>query len=1011
MPEPAQRDLLAEFDKLTGAFQPGVLEQPSTQLQEFDALVLTPTTPPTTTTTLPLDPAGHVAEFDRLQLERESQQPGFLSGARALLTGQPVEFDTSAGAKALRGVGLTIQEFNRGVAGSLGFIVDAADFPFQVLDAVTGASISGPSQGLPTFAQRFAETADVGLRAETTFEKMMMRAAEEVGASALPSMGLAGLAAKFVARGATPTGAMTNLLSDIARLGPEKFLRLEGTLAALSGAVGGAVASATDSDTWDMVATLVATVGFNSAFNIASLIHSKFSTRLTARKFRAEEIEELVAAEFDAIISKEPEIADNINRSVEALHRLGIDDDLTPSLGGLSRDPGARELTADILKTTPGAAGREQVRGARLDVALEEKLRRPGFAPEAGDIRGARGVVARGVVAEAKAEQRALLLQQTAADDIGEALDALTRRATDRAETAVQTLGPGLSRRGFGEAVDAEFATELNNLRDAVAPGYARIRTQAKSVNVDAQPLTREAQDILSEQRPFSRPGNVPATVEAVATNQQAVLGFDEVLDLREELLDQIRDLGGQPGANSKAIRNLNRMLGEVENIIDDVGSSTRAERIPGLRELNRFYREGKRRLSQGRAAMATQAGKRGKETARDLSAATDLFLRADTQSGAFEAAEDFQRAFGGQVGTLTRRAGDTVIPGAPTIGVNEQAMQALDQNIIGRMLETATDPQTQKVDPAKVRKFIATHKIALAQRPELAKRLSKVDEVQRLATEKTKRLEALAKQFNDEAIKPGPKNTALMDGLRREMDNEDAALRVVQDTHERAVARTFLEADPEKAIDDLLANPAQRRRKVNTILKKLEGDAKATAGFKRELWENLANRARGGTLDDVNAGERVLLDESNLRRMLDEFGDIIDDVYAPSPEQRAYLDSLATVVGANKRFGGASKLPDDQVEAMNVFISRLLSRVYSFQRGVISGRFLITEQVFRAINREATRVNDAALRRLLHEALYDPKVAKKMLAIGRSPNQKIMNKRVRAFLLSLEPRKREEEE
>jgi hypothetical protein len=390
-------------------------------------------------------------------------------------------------------------------------------------------------------------------------------------------------------------------------------------------------------------------------------------------------------------------------------------------------------------------------------------------------------------------------------------------------------------------------------------------------------------------------------------------------------------------------------------------------------------------------------------------------FVRADSQTGAKERLDEFLRATGGQEGIGERvftkggRPGDTQVPTPAVPGIQHDpfAREAMQEFMLGEMSDYATDP-IKGFDRVRAQKWIREHKTQVDAFPELKAKLGKLDEFVGDQTGRIERLKGLVEQSKKDmaakVVGSGERYQFAKDMLTQA---EKLATRT-SDDFERSALASVLKADPERQVDDIISSP-NRVARVKELRGKLEGDEAAWKGFQKSVWEKLIGDAKGGR---STPGRSLMFDEEGVRNILERNGDVIDAVWGNSaPAQKQFLGALANAVGANTASSGgttsirAKVLGRDVPDNLNHLVSAMTSRVYAFQRGVVSGRYLVTEQILNVIRRQATKMNDNAIDRMLMDALADPKVALEMLRATKPKSPEGLDKALNAAIYTWQQR------
>jgi len=871
------------------------------------------------------------------------------------------------------------------------------------------------------------------LEAQNNYEKITGRAMELAGASVIPTEAAYALAGRFSSRGKNGMTALRGLMLDLAQQNPNQLIALESALGGVAGAAGGATSVATDNTTAQLFAELVAGIGFPAATSFVSSAARTFSARRAFRRIPKPEAEKYVGRYLDTVMSNDPQALERLSHTADEFRALGLDEGNIPDIGQLSGDPGlARTISRQRQRL--GLEGEEIERQSALDLQLQGKLASEVPGVPKGGRPGALRELAEGREGQVRLAEDATLRAQTELDtarinqiqsemlagtqkaDLNDLYTSMVDDANRRVDDAIRGLGDEdiTFERKVGEVLQREFNNEKATLAERVSPHYKRLAQEYGQQPVDVGGVQNFTDELIATADPVANPENIPGLIRRLASDdefQTGTVSFQRLNAVRREVLADQRQLRAAATPNPEAERHLGNLLDEIDVAIDKFAA---AGEIPGFRELQAFYRAGKTRLSQGRAAAVQRHGQLGKETAIDISATASKFLYADSRAGAYEAMDEFQRAFGGQPGVSAK-----VLPegGISKIPLNQDAHDAMVYHLRQSARRAAQDPDTGKFLPDRLRAWVANRRVQLSFFPKLKKEMEDIAGFARQVESENKIL-AARKQVYEREIADGlaQGDRARVATARRSLAEARAAERDVRSDFTKSVFGDMVKRDPSDIAKSVLdaRNPITRAKET---LRAVRGNREAEEGFKRALWDEIIDRVRGPqrgprqpgvAAQEGRASRHPLLNEQALRDALDQHGDLLMEVYQ-TPTQRTYVEVLADIVGANppRTPGGSTgiALPDQEFNQLAQLISRMVSRVYSYQRGVISGRYLVTEQVARVFSREIQQANTELVDHILSRALYDPDYATRLIGAAREKTPRALQKRLRTFLVAEQAR------
>lgn len=733
-------------------------------------------------------------------------------------------------------------------------------------------------------------------------------------------------------------------------------------------------------------------------------------------------VKEDVGAELARERLRDPNAMETARQNAAEFQQYGMQ---PPPIGSTTGNPALMAGQQSAMRNVPGMAKAEQVRQAATDEAIINQLR--AATPE-GDVAAVSRALRENAVADAAfaEEQRRimdmeLLQEQTnllrakesraalvreMEGELDEVVTRLTAQAEETATAAIGELGQGMSAHEAGDL----FVSELRRLREEF-----RLRSnkafpsvlQGSREPVDFDAIRGAAVEASIPSNPVLRP-EIPTSIQSIVGYEGAAITPSQLHGLRSDLLSEIRTALGKTPADEQAARRLNIVVDAIDKEFERLGT-----RIPGLAELNKWYREGTIALKGGRWRDVGRNLSRRGGVEIDPSEVAARFLRANTATGADEAVMEFNRAFGGIVGLDPQP--NTLPFGVPDIAPSAVANRALDEYIIRDMILSAQDDlNPSRIDGDKLIKWVNRHSYALDRRPDLAKRMRSTAKAQELANEEVARIaklkEAREKEILQAAKDPADEEMAArIKSKEKEIKEFEAAFRSDAARQQRAFELAI--EDPQGRINQIVssdpATAAHEIRKLKRELGRHAGGRKfkmnmvssdALAGLNAALWKAFISKF----MDPVSgqAAASPIVNPDAFAKMLRDYGDVVMDLFGP--ERKELLDVMQRLAARNTAGGipGVSTTNPSRMSKVDQVFSMLQSRVWGVARGVVGVPYVATEAFARAVfgNRSAD-INRTAAQQLLERALYDPDVYEDLVRAAKFPRNKKITNRLAARL------------
>lgn len=872
--------------------------------------------------------------------------------------------------------------------------------------------VAGASQlaGYPEVGEKVRE---YGWDIESRREQLgvpTMRAAQDIEAAPLPAR----MAARGVEMATSGLGFNAPIAMKIAS-NPAAVMKIGAIIdsgAGMAGEAAATIAKALGADPSTQEAgrawtSLVTAMGGPAAVNFARGSVMGLKDALVPKPIAR--LEQDVGAQLAANRLNDPAVFDTARTNAQEFTSRGMQ---PPPLGSLTGNPTLIAEQQAALREVPGLAQTEQTRQAATDAAIRGQVAQA--APE-GDVED----VGWGLVdslnarnAQARAEMRALdrqlyesqmallrnkqalkALVEASGDSLEGTVRTLTEAAEQRSEAVLWRLGPGMGARAAGDVFVDELDKAQTEFRKLAQPAYEGFFAGSESSLADFPKIQTAAVTAAAPGNPVS-PLAVPEVVQDIIDSAVTSLTPKQLHSLRSKLLNEMGKAQGGANADPQKARMIYEVLEAVDSEFERIGKN-----LPGWEALNAWYREGKKALYSGRFKdVGRELTARGGAEV-DPSVIAGRFLNADTAAGADEAVEDFNRAYGGQLG-LPPQAGlpDGIAPRLPSA----IAGKALDEHIVERLRLAVTD-NTQlvpKINGTQLVRWVREHQVALARRPELAKRLNSVAGAQALINEEVKRIASLQREY-ESLLKQAaldPADVVLASRVqerKRELDSFRRATESEAGRWRKAFAVAV--EDSQGRIDQIAGkNATDSAYLYRELEKELAGNEPALKGLKKGMWEALTKRVVDP--ETGAAAPSPLVNSASFAKLMQTHGPLVERLFGP--ERKELLNVMKRLAKRNT----AVSIPTPSLEdiggpgRIGKMLSHIVSRSWSVARGVVGPGYVATEALMRAIfGTNAGTLNQANYRKLLTAALYDGDVYQDLLKAGAGLKSRTATRRLAA--------------
>jgi hypothetical protein len=773
-------------------------------------------------------------------------------------------------------------------------------------------------------------------------ERFTRRVGQEVGSAAIPVGAAINVGARVGVEGARRMNPVSRMFVEPAAIDPKKFATREFTVAGGAG-VGASAANEQfgsvnpKTGTYNpSIADLLGALGGAGAVGVGSQIAKPIGVTISALGNKPKFLDDVVK---EATLEEIIRAAGLRSQPGEVVDTAGFANQINQGRRVGETIPGFTETLADRTQN-PGLAALERGRatapgaGGGFLQARDANTRAVAGAMSEVEPQGTPGALRAEL--EVQREQRLI--------------DAITQRnqAEDAARAAVEPVTPQTTPSQRGSVLRNEIDAAREGRRAQTEDAYAGVAEK----QVDPAPLTQSLDDAVknltevertlipegtiarvmrlgkpSEEGPVST-GILDASGTPVTRAPEAPGPVDlkEATDLRSELLRLQRAAAADPNAE-RGGRNASRVLGQMSETVDSyiMNNLTDAEKqaLVGAR--------------QARFDEAEAFGRQGDPIAEVL---------AKREGGVYRVRDDM-------VGSRL---------------VNPQAMD--------RLFQEADTPATRRAirdevlskgdtsNPERIDRFMADYTEQIDKLPGLRDELTKAASARRAEARVRGDEETLRRDLGDPQKNDGTSPVGRY-------------LRYGPESYDRAMASALGQAQPAKAIDEILNFAGNK--------------PEAVEGARKAFWRTMEKdaRSKGGTtaaLDSTQpwspAGLKTFIDDP-------ENAAVMERLYRDNPDHLKRIREIAeavqgTSVSERARPRNSSGTAQELNNSNLPSAETIASRAFAYQRGQVGLPFL-TLNIAGVMARKATRRGQMeAINQLLDKALLDPDVA---LALAKDYN------------------------
>lgn len=793
-------------------------------------------------------------------------------------------------------------------------------------------------------------------------ERTVGNVAEVAGGAAVPFLGVQGVivgtgrstlqaAGRQAIATAAQTGAKTQvtMLQRLAAMPPVELARVEAAMAGGAGVGRTGVETVTENPYAKLAGELVGGFGLLGARNLVSGLHEMSGSRLSRTG-----AEVRVGRQIADVIPPGSRAEANLGEAIQA----GKEYNVQPTLSTATQSPGAATMERQVAGRIPGTAERIAERRGASELAVRESAAAiPGEGP--GTVETARTAASRSLDVDRQA------LARTTAELQGQ-LAGYIDNAGKSVEAQIASMGGVAGREGAGDAIvaalkqhEASARLAAGKLFDRVDPENAvRLPTQSlrdtvgvvmkeggESLRTDiVPPVVRNLDARLSQQSVAARLEAQGISPEVAARAGIDVAGsedvtFNHLRRWRSDLLGELRDQASALNPNREAMRNTNRVLEAVESTLDQT-ANLGSDAAVKYREAAAAYRAYAEKFRQGVVADVLRRGPRGEAIRKNVEDVAGTFFKGPTPARDFIAA----------------------------VGDDAMATRGLRDYAIGDFLKSAYTDGV--LDTKRGAAWFKSHAEQLAKFPEVDAELRQVMKRGRTYDE----VQSFVKGAD-----------SVIEKARAASLNE----------LDRSAASAFIGADSDRAVAAVMTGQ-DRQQKMAELVRRMQGDETAVRGLRRAVWDHLA------TADFDPSLNRPMLDPAVLRQRIEDNATVLRTVYTPA--QMTELRQLARVAELSVKphaAGGAAggQIAPTDFEARQIYTTQALySRAWAAARWA-STQFVVADAFARKVNNVFDQLSVRQLREVWSQAVLDPKVAKRLLDMGRADfNEKQMTTTLKGF-------------
>lgn len=870
---------------------------------------------------------------------------------------EPSIMDNILGALGYAGETAAIgaDRFGEGMANLAGLPVDAANFVTELgmrgVDTVLPGDQSwlktsdkplGGSGNLNDVRTLFGATGYEAPQPNDPFQTVVGRVGEELGAAALPIVGLGAAGVNMGARAARQSAnPLVRTFVAPAAASPSRFAANEVGGATAAGMGAGIANLFSDRETTGgQVADMAGALGGAGVFGVASTLGRGLGQAFNALRQNPGYIDQVVK---DAVVDRLGNAAglDGTEGAIDTdvlLDAITRGDTTRPS----DIVPGFQESLADVTRN-PGLAALEYSRQSGPNSGQFTSRRSANNEAVDRVMQALEPQQTPGAFRSDLETQRDLRLSAAAGD---------TQAAQSEFDAYIQNLQPRMLAEERGAAIRSgldnahRYSRELEDMAWTGIEGQVETGPLADMIDATRDDLTVARRQATAD---LDQTAGIPRQLAGSADEPSSV-NIRELMDMRSALLDEQRAAmsGQQPDRNRANA--IGALLDDVNAYLDSdaVDPAVRAQ-FEDARAVSRDVNEQFNRPNDPIAQ--TLARSEGRPDLPD-SAVAPRFVQPDNRQ-----ASNIDRLLA--TTDLTSHGGSV--------------REAVKDEILGGI-----ERRKALADPDKLEGYLNQFTRAFDRFPDLR------DEV------------TAAVQAGRSLSEAGAAETALV----RDVGSADGTV-----PGKGPVGRylQFSDANAERAINEVLnaKDPAAATDELLTFI----GDNPAgVEGARAAFWQKLKTESQSTDNAQRSMGGKRAWRGDWLKSFLDKpaTAAVAERLYRDQPEALANIRDLATVLdNVDLRQRGKAVGTSGTAQGVNPVLTpeTLQSRFYAYMRGQVSGTYLATSIAAVVARRAVRNAQTEAIERLTDKALLNPDFAAELLKENNPANRAAMARKVRTWL------------
>lgn len=894
---------------------------------------------------------------------------------------EPSTMDNILGALGYAGETAAIgaDRFGQGLANVAGLPVDAANLAVEGIFRGTDAVLPGDQSWLKTNSNPIGGSQSLnhirtgaGLvdydapEAEDWFQAIFGRVGEELGASALPIVGLTAAGGRIGAKAARDSSNwfMRNFVAPAAA-SPGRFVGSEVAGSTAAGMGAGVANLFTDrKTTGGQIADMFGALGGAGVYGIGSTLGRGLGQAFNAIRQNPNYIDQTVK---DAVVDRLGTAAglDGLDRPMdteELVEMITRGDTTRPS----DIVPGFQESLADVT-ANPGLAALEYGRQTGPNAGMFT-TRRTANNQAVDQTMGALAPNQTPGAFRSELEAQRDLRLAAAADQ--------TNAAQSEFEAYIQNLVPRMGAEERGATIRSGLDNAHRYAREMEDMAWTGLEGQ-----VDPAPLADK----------------LDSTIDNLSVaRQQRISDLDQTVDIPRRLAGG--DAPAAPlGARSEAEAQWQRLTGGTDDLSTVEPTTTNIQELLDMRSV---LLEERRNAMSGQQPDRTRASSIG-QMVDDINA----YLDSDAVPDDVRAQLDDARAVSREVNETFNRPNDPI---AQTLARSE-GRPDLPDSAVGPRFVQPDNRQASNIDRLLAQTDLSSHggSVREAVRDEILASLSKSGPLSAAGIET--KLNQFSRAFDrfpdlrDEvttAAQAGRNFDAATEAqttLTRDLGSADGA-----QPGRGAIGRylQYSDAQSERAITEVL-NAKDPGAAADELLDFIGGNPSAVEGARAAFWQKLQTESQSA---ERSMGGARMWRGDWLKSFLDKpaTAAVVERLYRDNPEHLQNIRQIADVLDyTDLRVRAKAPATSGTAQGVNPVLTpeTLQSRLYAYMRGQVSGTYLATSIAAVVARRAVRNAQTGAVERMTDKALLNPDFAAELLKDNNPANRAAMARKVRTWL------------